>query len=645
MRLLIVTQTVDTRDSILGFFVRWIEEFAKHAERVEVICLQEGMHNLPANVHIHSLGKPRPAQSSQGIGTRMRYAARFLSLIWGLRNEYDAVFVHMNPEYIVLGGPFWRLRGTRIALWYTHKNVDLKLRIAAAYANVIFTASKESFRLHSGKVRVMGHGIDADFFSPDATVARGDWWLSAGRLNKSKRHDLVIRMAAQAGKELRIIGEGPERGSLEALARELGVRATFLGGLSHLQVRDEFRRAGLFLHTSETGSLDKIILEAVACGCPVTTRDPALKYLETADPTYVREQHSLHRLIPAIVGAIQGTTPRVAFLFTNSKEKVISDMRTGKDADTVLHGMNHITGAEHFTVPPQSIRSLLFVPRLLQYDFVIAQDNFLLGYVVSLCSRVFHLKTRWLYTAVHSSTLMRRHATHPIRLFLFKKFWSSYACIICISSGQLEDFVRLGIPRERLVFVPFGVDARFFRSAAASRGEDLIVSAGRDAGRDYPTLFRAAERVEYPFIVVASHRNIPSGMPVPANVSVHYDRSLAELRDLYARARLVVVASKDASRADGSDCSGQTVILDALAVGKAVIATHRSWITDYFVPGQDLVVVPPNDPEVLAQAINSLWQDAEKRERLAASGHAKVVVQYTTKAFAGALEKLMDSLI
>ena len=335
----------------------------------------------------------------------------------------------------------------------------------------------------------------------------------------------------------------------------------------------------------------------------------------------------------------------IAFLFTNSKEEVISNVQAGRDADTALHGMNHIAGADHFTVVPKSVRALPFVLRLLRYDFVIAQDNLLLGYVVSSCARVLRLKTRWLYIAMNSSTLIWRHAMHPIRLFLLKKFWASYARIICLSSEQLEDFVRLGIPRSHLVFIPFGIDTHFFQPADISREEGLVVSVGRDAGRDYETLFKAAERSDHTFVVVAGRKNIPSDMPVPKNVSVLYNRSLVEVRDLYARARLVVVASKDDNVPDGSDCSGQTVVLDALAAGKAVIATHRSWIADYFIPGQDLVVVPPNDPGALAHAIDALSRDSEKRKHLAAPGHAKVVAHYTTKTFARALLGVMDSVI
>lgn len=336
-------------------------------------------------------------------------------------------------------------------------------------------------------------------------------------------------------------------------------------------------------------------------------------------------------------------TPRIVFLFTSPREEIIARVLAGRDADTALRGLNHISDSEYFIVTPKKIRSLLFVPRLLRYDFVIAQDNLLLGYIVSMCAHVFRLKTRWLYTAINSSTLMRRHAIHPVRLFLLKKFWASYFRIICISSEQRDDFIRIGIPRDRLVFVPFGVDAHFFQPTDMSREENIIVSVGRDAGRDYATFFKAAEQIYYACIVVAGHKNIPPGMEIPSNVSVLYNRSYTEIRDLYARAQLVVIVSKDEQVPDGSDCSGQTVILDALAAGKTVIATHRSWINDYFIPDKDLVVVEPNNPEALVQAINSLSHDVEKRKRIAASGHAKVAAQYTTETFAKSLSLLMNS--
>lgn len=333
MRLLIVTQSVDSEDSILGFFVRWIAEFAKHAEHIEIICLKSGRFDFPENVRVHSLGKEQDAARNttmyRSVSRRVRYALRFLSLIWKLRREYDAVFVHMNPEYVILGGLFWGTWGKRIALWYTHKSVDLKLRIAEMLVHTVFTASKESFRLRSAKLHVMGHGIDTDFFSPDMHVARTTAALSLGRLSPTKRNDLIIRAAVEFPNDLWIAGEGPERQKLERLARELSIapRVQFLGARTQEGARDAYRTAGVFAHASETGSLDKVVLEALACGLPVVTTAATLADLPVTvvPPTpqaiaegvrtaghadgeqlaaFVREHHSLQKLVPAILSLI-----------------------------------------------------------------------------------------------------------------------------------------------------------------------------------------------------------------------------------------------------------------------------------------------------------------------------------------------------
>ncbi|MGH7141438.1 MAG: glycosyltransferase family 4 protein [Minisyncoccia bacterium] len=293
MRLLITTQAVDRSDPILGFFCRWIEEFAKHCEKVTVICLREGEHDLPDNVRVYALGNFH-------IARKIIRAVRFYRLLWGLRRDYDAVFVHMNPEYAVLGGWWWWLAGKKAGLWYTHKNVDFKLRVAEKFVDVIFTASKESFRLPTKKLQIMGHGIDTDFFCPDAGVARGTHWLSVGRLDKTKRHDAAIRDAGSAGRALRIAGEGSERENLEALAREIGARVEFLGGISQERLRDEYRRAALLVHRSATGSLDKVVLEAAACGLPVDSSDSAILRLPLS-PAYVEAHHSLARLVPRLI--------------------------------------------------------------------------------------------------------------------------------------------------------------------------------------------------------------------------------------------------------------------------------------------------------------------------------------------------------
>lgn len=321
MKLLIVTQIVDRTDPVLGFFHRWILEFAKQVESVEVICLFEGEHTLPKNVRVHSLGKEK------GLQPFFVYALRFLSLSWTLRNRYDRVFVHMNVEYVILTGLLWRALSKKIALWYVHGTVSLRLRLALFLSDIVFTTSPESFRIKDSKVHIVGHGIDTEFFSPDPHVARGKHLLSVGRLTKSKHHDLVIRASRLAGRELRIAGEGPEEGALRALAEDLNAAVVFLGGITQEQLRSEYQSADRLIHTSTTGSMDKVVLEAAACDCDVITTTHGIynewpvmsvdatpeaiaQAIKTTTPysfdrvESVRKKFSLSALIPRIISKL-----------------------------------------------------------------------------------------------------------------------------------------------------------------------------------------------------------------------------------------------------------------------------------------------------------------------------------------------------
>ena len=91
MKLLIITQKVDINDDVLGFFHRWLEEFAKHCEKITVICLEMGEYKLPENVKVLSLGK-------EDRVSKLKYIWRFYKYIWQEQKNYDKVFVHMNPS-------------------------------------------------------------------------------------------------------------------------------------------------------------------------------------------------------------------------------------------------------------------------------------------------------------------------------------------------------------------------------------------------------------------------------------------------------------------------------------------------------------------------------------------------------------------
>lgn len=279
MRLLILTQVVDSNDTNLGFFHRWIEKLAEKTDELLVVCLRKGEYRLPSNVTVLSLGKEHSA-------SRWSYLRRLYRYIF--REKYDAVFVHMNPEYLVLCGWWWRLTGKKVLLWYTHKAVNLRLRIAEIFATKIFTASKESFRLSSKKVEVVGHGIDVDAFVQNIQRQSGSWHLIwVGRITPVKDLETVICAVGELRKNYAVVLDvvgGPVTDvdceyykTIQELVREMGVSDVvhFRGSLTHEAMREEYGKYTALVHTSRTGSVDKVVLEAMAAGLPVFTSSEA----------------------------------------------------------------------------------------------------------------------------------------------------------------------------------------------------------------------------------------------------------------------------------------------------------------------------------------------------------------------------------
>lgn len=280
MRLLIVTQAIDRDDPVLGFFHRWVEEFAKHFEHIHVICLKEGAHQLPAHVTVHSLGKERRASSSQLSAFRkIQYAFRFYGLIWSLRKEYDTVLVHMNQEYVLLGGKFWWLLQKPVYLWRNHYAGSFMTDLAAIFCRKVFCTSKFSYTAKYRKTVLMPVGVDTTIFKPLGVARKPNSVLSLARIAPSKRLEVLLEaLRILKGKgtmpEAEIVGTPLPKdvGYRDALQKriedsDLTVRMT--AGMRNDETPKIYSAYDIFVNCSGSGMYDKTIFEAAACGCLV----------------------------------------------------------------------------------------------------------------------------------------------------------------------------------------------------------------------------------------------------------------------------------------------------------------------------------------------------------------------------------------
>lgn len=287
MKLLIVTQIVNEKHPVLGFFHAWIIEFAKQCETVTVICLEEGEHSLPDNVKVLSLGKEKDL-------SKLQILANFYKYIWQQRKNYTSVFVHMNQIYVILGGVLWKLLGKKIGLWYTHGTVSKTLCLATLLTDKVFTASEESFKIDTSKKYVTGHGIDTCVFKPQQMEKTLDF-ITVGRIAESKNLEAMIEAVGIVKKNtdirLQIVGspvtsdDSEYKKKLEVLISSLGLQdvVNFHGPIQHKNLPELLGRSKVFVTTAINGSLDKVILEAMACGLPVISMAEGSKSLPLKD--------------------------------------------------------------------------------------------------------------------------------------------------------------------------------------------------------------------------------------------------------------------------------------------------------------------------------------------------------------------------
>ena len=280
-QLLIVTQAVDLDDPVLGFFHRWIEEFSKHSDTLSVICLKEGRHSLPANVSVYSLGKERGA-------SRIKYIWNFYRYIWKLRNDYDAVFVHMNEEYVLLGGKLWRPMRKRVVLWRNHKKGSILTRLAGLFSHTVCYTSESAYVASFRNAVRMPIGIDTDLFKPD-TGADPLSILFLGRLDPVKNADVFIKAInklSDDGVELTADVYGDPTPGNEEYAHDVRKKAAIPAlkdrvrlhaGITHAQTPGIYRAHTIYVNLTPSGSFDKTIGEAMASGCIPVVANEALR--------------------------------------------------------------------------------------------------------------------------------------------------------------------------------------------------------------------------------------------------------------------------------------------------------------------------------------------------------------------------------
>lgn len=307
MRLLYITAFCDPNHPYTPHVFAWVREMAQYCEHIDLIALQAA--GQPAdNVSVYSLGIDMGK-------TRVERWGRFVALLSRLAPQCDAILSQFSASFALGAWPFaWLLRKPNV-LWYAHGAVPFQLKLAERVVDKIVTSSTGGCRLESAKIVVVGQGIDTNLFAPISAPRfqkRPFTAVSVGRLSPIKRfEDLIAATESLVHRyhigplRVRIVGAPPNHaGELYALyadtlrqqAETAGLTHVieFTGTVSYADMPACYQNADVMVNLGETGSMDKVVLEAMSCGLVVLSANEAYaELLSACHPWLVLEKRNV----------------------------------------------------------------------------------------------------------------------------------------------------------------------------------------------------------------------------------------------------------------------------------------------------------------------------------------------------------------
>lgn len=218
--------------------------------------------------------------------------------------------------------------------------------------------------------------------------------------------------------------------------------------------------------------------------------------------------------------------------------------------------------------------------------------------------------------------------------------------VVIVNCQSLKDhFLKLGASAEHIEVVRYGVDQCFFSPMRDVEQQiDLVMSVGEVRGRDYKTLFQAVHDLPMKLLVAASgswyarEKNTSLDVMVPGNVTIAGSFSRAELKGLYTQSQFVVLPLYDVPFS-----AGATVALEAMCMGRAVIASRSRGILDYVVDHETGILVEPGDVEALREAIEHLLAHPEEAQRLGRNARQRVEEELNLDTYVESLARILNA--
>lgn len=251
-------------------------------------------------------------------------------------------------------------------------------------------------------------------------------------------------------------------------------------------------------------------------------------------------------------------------------------------------------------------------------------------------------------------------ATWRVRLYeaIDRRMLRLMPQVVCVSRGQADKVIAAGVPADRVQVIPNSIDVARFAGMDCAAGRELramfpdtvthiVLAVGRlSQEKGFDQLVKAAA------YVCAKREDVGFALIGDGPLKAGIFRQIQSLR--LGRRFILAGFRKDVDRllphaavlAQSSHTEGMpNVVLEAMAAAVPVVATRVGGTPELVVDGQTGLLVPPADPQTLADGILTLLGDWMDRAAMGAAARARVEEHFTFASQAAAYERLIRGLV
>lgn len=238
------------------------------------------------------------------------------------------------------------------------------------------------------------------------------------------------------------------------------------------------------------------------------------------------------------------------------------------------------------------------------------------------------------------------HHSLPGKTSRNQMFIDGHDRLICLSQvfrERLEE--QFHVPEGKLEVLPPAVDLPFYQPVRSSTSKpEFILAAGKTL-RDYDTLTEAFLKINYPLLIACNERSAPTVPGLPSHIQVRSSLvSIKELLNDYKRAYAVAIPLDISPNLPPSRI-GVTSLLEAMAVGKAVVMTRNRLVGIDIEKEGVGIWVEPGDVEGWRQAISYLLAHPRETMEMGKRGYLLCEKDYSLEIFTAKLAVVLKDVV